>query len=81
MVAQKLESFQLRSTGNEVMSSLIAFFVGSTLVFLLLTLADNRGWLPHRKKKYGPEGHFGLSRSSLPDGWKPPGARKQEQEK
>jgi len=33
------------------MGSLIAFVIGSCLVFLLLTLADNKGWLPSRKNR------------------------------
>ena len=51
------------------MGSIIGLIVGSSLVFLLLCVAENKGYL-RRIKKFGNPQIGG--RASPPDGWQPP---------
>jgi hypothetical protein len=77
MVYQKLDSYQLRSTGNEVMSSIIGFIAVSCFWFILLCFAENKGYIRRINKFGNPQ----IGGRSSPNSWKPPKARKQEQEK
>ena len=60
------------------MGSIIGLVVGSTLVFLLLCLAENKGYI-RRINKFGNPQIGG--RASPPDGWKTPEERKRQREK
>jgi len=51
------------------MGSIIAFILGSSFVFILLCVAENKGYI-RRINKFGNPQIGG--RSSPPDGWKPP---------
>ena len=62
---------------DALMANVIAFIGGSSLVFLILMLLENRGKLRWIKKFGNPQ----IGGRASPDGWKPPKPRKQEPEK